>query len=65
MFNGDIRKQEIELVMARVRKMSLAQMKSLYHQIAQHHDALVLKQDPKWVKPGGSQGGNPHWENHL
>lgn len=65
MFNGDIRKQEVELIMARVRKMSLAQMKSLYHQIAQHHDALVLKHDPKWVKPGGSQGGDPHWENHL
>jgi hypothetical protein len=55
MFNGDIRKQEVELIMARVRKMSLAQMKSLYHQIAQHHDALVLKLDPNWVKGGGGE----------
>jgi hypothetical protein len=63
MFNGDIRKQEVEVIMARVRRMSLSQMKSLYRQIAQHHDALVLKLDPNWVKGGG--GGDAHWEKHL
>ena len=63
MFNGDIRKQEVEVIMARVRKMSLAQMKSLYRQIAQHHDSIVLAQDPNWKKGGG--GGDAHWEKHL
>ena len=51
MFNGDIRKQRVEDVMKVVRKMTLAEMKSLYSQIAQHHDSIVLQNDPKWVKP--------------
>jgi hypothetical protein len=59
MFNGDIRRQRVEDVMNVIRKMTLAEMKMIYRQIAQHHDAIVLAANPKWKKP------DPHWENHL
>ena len=48
MFDGDIRKQEVQEIMNQVKRLSLAQMKLLYRQIAQHHDAIVLSIDPKW-----------------
>ena len=50
MFNGDIRKQRVEDVMRLVRQMTLAEMKSLYSQIAQLHDSIVLAKDPRWIK---------------
>ena len=42
LFGGDIRLQRIERVMKLVRQMTLAEMKALYSQIAQLHDAIVL-----------------------
>jgi hypothetical protein len=51
MFNGDIRLQRVERVMRLVRVMTLAEMRALYSQIAQHHDSIVLASDPKWIKP--------------
>lgn len=50
MFNGDIRLQRIERVMKLVRVMTLAEMKTLYSQIAQLHDSIVLANDSRWVK---------------
>jgi len=50
MFNGDIRLQRIERVMKLVRVMTLAEMRALYAQIAQLHDAIVLESDPRWKK---------------
>jgi hypothetical protein len=50
MFNGDIRLQRVEDVMKLVRNMTLAEMKSVYSQIAQLHDSIVLASDSRWTK---------------
>ena len=50
MFNGDIRLQRVEDVMKLVRNMTLAEMKSVYSQIAQLHDSIVLANDSRWEK---------------
>ena len=60
MFDGDIRKQEVENIMGQVRKLTLAQMKHLYSQIAMHHDSIVIASDERWLKPN-----DPNWEDHL
>ena len=50
MFDGDIRLQRIEVVMKLIREMTLAEMKSVYSQIAQLHDSIVLQNDSRWEK---------------
>ena len=50
MFDGDIRLQRIERLMKLVRVMTLAEMKTLYSQIAQLHDSIVLQNDSRWAK---------------
>ena len=50
LFNGDIRLQRIERVMKLIRPMTLAEMKAIYREIAQLHDAIVLQSDPRWEK---------------
>ena len=50
LFGGDIRIQRVERVMKLVRQMTLAEMKALYSQIAQLHDAIVLQNDSRWEK---------------
>lgn len=50
MFDGDIRLQRVEKVMEMVRKMTLAEMKALYSQIALLHDSIVIANDPRWEK---------------
>ena len=50
MFDGDIRLQRVEDVMKLVRNMTLAEMKSVYSQIAQLHDSIVLANDSRWQK---------------
>ena len=70
MFSGDIRKQEVEDIMVKVRNLTLAQMKHLYSQIALYHDSIVLAKDERWLKPienpGAVSGGiDPHWEKEL
>jgi hypothetical protein len=59
MFNGDIRLQRVEEVMALVRQMTLAEIKAVVAQATQYHDSIVLALDPKWRKP------DPHWEEDL
>jgi hypothetical protein len=59
-FSGDIRKQEVDDIMARVKNLTLAQMKMLYSQIALYHDSIVLSKDERWLKPE-----DPNWEKHL
>jgi hypothetical protein len=59
MFNGDIRLQRVEEVMALVRQMTLAEIKAVVGQATQYHDSIVLALDPKWRKP------DPHWEEDL
>lgn len=60
MFDGDIRLGRVERVMKIVRQMTLAEMKSLYKEIAFLHDSVVLANDPRWKKPE-----DPHWEKDL
>ena len=50
MLDGDIRLQRIERVMKLVRVMTLAEMKTLYSQIALLHDSVVIANDPRWKK---------------
>lgn len=50
LFGGDIRLQRIERVMKLIRPMTLAEMKAIYREIAQLHDAIVLANDYRWVK---------------
>ena len=59
MFGGDVRLQRVEDVMALVRGMTLAEIKSVVQQATQYHDSIVLAMDPKWRKP------DPHWEEDL
>ena len=54
MFDGDIRLKRVERVMGFVRQMTLAEMKSLYAQIALLHDSIVLATDERWLKPRGN-----------
>ena len=64
MFSGDIRKQEVDDIMAKVRGLTLAQMKLLYSQIALYHDSIVISKDERWLKPSETKP-DPHWEKDL
>jgi hypothetical protein len=59
MFDGDVRIQRVEEVMALVRQMTLSEIKAVVAQSTQYHDSIVLALDPKWRKP------DPHWEKDL
>ena len=59
MFDGDVRLQRVEEVMALVRGMTLAEIKAVVREATQYHDSIVLAMDPKWRKP------DPHWEEDL
>jgi hypothetical protein len=59
MFDGDVRLQRVEEVMALVRQMTLSEIKAVVAQATQYHDSIVLALDPKWRKP------DPHWEEEL
>jgi hypothetical protein len=59
MFNGDIRKSNVERVMVMASQLTIAEMKAVIAQLTHLHDSIVIANDPRWQKP------DPHWERGL
>lgn len=69
MFNGDIRIERVENIMAIARNLTLAEMKAVVKQLTELHDDIVLQKDPRWQKECHKSGevysNDPNWEKYL
>ena len=60
MFNGDIRKSNVERVMVLASQLTIMEMKAVIAQLTHLHDSIIIANDPRWKKPE-----DPHWERGL
>lgn len=69
MFNGDIRKERCERVMALASQLTLSEMKAVIRALTHLHDSIVLEKDPRWHKEklpwGETYSNDPNWEKEF